>query len=199
MHQRFDEYDASINILHDLKGRCSRLEQHVRKVKVFYLLGMAHSKGRRDHVTAERYFKKTLFYAWTLNSTLGNLNVPANDISTLIYYEMHAYEGLGIQNFYLGQLPKAEYYQDRFLRGKMENDSSVIKGAAIQFVKTHLHKKRGRLEGNGANGKADPSGPKFARLPSPAGQVAKAKGGQKTKLNTKDSNILPHLTEAQAI
>ena len=59
---------------------------------------------------------------------------------------MKAYEGLAIMNFYLGQLHKAEYYQDRFLRGKMENDKSGIKGSAIQFVRIHLEKKMVRFE-----------------------------------------------------
>ena len=118
-----------------------------------------------------------------------------SDSNTLIYYEMKAYEGLGIQNFYLGQLPKAEYYQERFLRGKMENDKSIVKGAAIQFVKTHLERKKIRYDGNNIKNREDPAGPKFNRLPSPAGQIKKGNEVENCKINSKAINLLPHLTE----
>ncbi len=49
----------------------------------------------------------------------------------MLYYEVKDYESLSFVNFYLGELAKAEYYQDRFLRGKIENDRSVVKGAII--------------------------------------------------------------------
>lgn len=36
-------------------------------------------------------------------------------------YEAYAYEGLALQNFYLGELQKAKHYNDRFISGKTEN------------------------------------------------------------------------------
>ena len=107
---------------------------------------------------------------------------------------MKAYEGLAIQNFYLGQLRKAEYYQDRFLRGKIENDESVIKAGAIQYYITHLDRKKKRYDGICSKNKEDPSGHKFVRLGSPAGYVCqnRNKGG---KVDSRTVDLLPHLTE----
>jgi len=115
-------------------------------------------------------------------------------VPTLKYYELKAYEGLAIQNFYLGQLRKAEYYQDRFLRGKIENDESVIKEGAIQYYKTHLTRKRIRYEGNSLNNKDDPSGHKFDRLGSPAGYICQ-RGNKSSKVDSRAIDLLPHLTE----
>ena len=113
----------------------------------------------------------------------------------MLYYEMKAYESLSFVNFYLGELAKADYYQDRFLRGKIENDRSVVKGAIMQFVLAHLDKKRIRNKGTGTKNREDPSGPKFNRLPSPAAGV---KDSKNTKVDSKAINLLPHLTELQA-
>ena len=86
IHQRYDEYEASIKILHELKSECSRREEHVRKIKVQYLLGMAHFKGHSDYAKALRYFKKTLFYVWTLNSSSSTFTVPPQHETTMKYY-----------------------------------------------------------------------------------------------------------------
>ena len=168
----------------------------MRKTKVLYLLGQAHYKGPRDYTRALRYFKKTLFYSWAFTSSLYGLKPLPQNLDIMIYYEVKAYEGLSFVNFYLGELAKADYYNNRFLRGKVENDKSVLKEAVIQFVLTHLERKRTRHNGTGTKNKEDPSGPKFNRLPSPAG-LAKD-GGKNTKEDTKALNLLPYLTEEQA-
>ena len=41
--------------------------------------------------------------------------------------EINAYEGLGVQYFYLGQLKKSNYYVDRMMRGKLEKKDSKIR------------------------------------------------------------------------
>jgi len=50
-----------------------------------------------------------LYLAWFLNN---------------LEYEAYAYEGLGLQNFYLGEMYKAKHYSERFLNGKTENMES---------------------------------------------------------------------------
>lgn len=41
--------------------------------------------------------------------------------------EVTAYDNLSIDYFYLGELSKANYYHDRSMRGKIENDKSIVK------------------------------------------------------------------------
>jgi len=41
--------------------------------------------------------------------------------------EVKAYHQLSIEYFYQGLIEKSEYYKDRYMRGKMENNNSVAK------------------------------------------------------------------------
>jgi hypothetical protein len=49
--------------------------------------------------------------------------------------ECEAYQGLALNHFYLGCIKKAKYYHERALRGKSENDNSMVKKTAIQIIK----------------------------------------------------------------
>jgi hypothetical protein len=40
---------------------------------------------------------------------------------------MGAYDNLSIQYFYLGELDKSKYYNDRVCRGKFEANFSIVK------------------------------------------------------------------------
>jgi hypothetical protein len=51
--------------------------------------------------------------AWLLGGHLGQ------------NYEMLAYDGLALQNFYLGDQAKSKYYDDRAMRGKVEAPFSI--------------------------------------------------------------------------
>jgi hypothetical protein len=48
---------------------------------------------------------------------------------------MVAYDGLAVQNFYLGHIKECKYYQERAIRGIYESDQSSNKKSAIQFFK----------------------------------------------------------------
>lgn len=50
--------------------------------------------------------------------------------------ELKAYDNLSIDYFYLGDLEKAEYYKERYFRGKTENDLSISKGVALNMIKS---------------------------------------------------------------
>jgi len=41
--------------------------------------------------------------------------------------EMSAYDNLAIQYFYLGELERSKYYNDRMCRGKFESNFSMVK------------------------------------------------------------------------
>jgi hypothetical protein len=52
--------------------------------------------------------------------------------------EIQAYDGLALQYFYLGQVQKTAYYQDRAARGKLEKRDSKVRYMYMQ----HLARKR---------------------------------------------------------
>lgn len=57
-------------------------------------------------------------------------------------YETIAYQKLSIVNFFLANVDKAGFYQERMLRGITENDLSNVKSAAIHFVITRNQQKK---------------------------------------------------------
>ena len=48
--------------------------------------------------------------------------------------EISAYDNLSIEYFYLGELSKANYYHERIMRGKMENDKSIVKKVSCNLL-----------------------------------------------------------------
>ena len=68
-----------------------------------------------------RSFKKMMILSWVEKET------------TL---EAKAYEELSVDYFYLGEIGKSEYYHERFMRGKTENDTSIAKNVAVNQIKT---------------------------------------------------------------
>lgn len=48
--------------------------------------------------------------------------------------EMQAYQGISLNYFYLGQLKKAKHYNERVLRGKSENQNSIVRSTAVSIV-----------------------------------------------------------------
>jgi hypothetical protein len=53
-------------------------------------------------------------------------------------FEMKAYEMLGMQYFYLHDLHKADYYFDRFMRGKFELKDSKIRGLNLTSFQSKI-------------------------------------------------------------
>jgi len=45
--------------------------------------------------------------------------------------ESRSYENQAIEYYYLGDLEKSEYYNERYLRGKTENNNSMAKLTAV--------------------------------------------------------------------
>lgn len=66
----------------------------------------------RKYESSIKAHKKQLELAWRLNNVQG---------------ERKAYEFLALQYFYLGNLAKAKYYNDRNMRGKCEKKESTIR------------------------------------------------------------------------
>jgi hypothetical protein len=50
---------------------------------------------------------------------------------------MNSYDNLAIQYFYLGELDKSKYYNDRICRGKFEANFSIVKKMSQNHAKKH--------------------------------------------------------------
>lgn len=56
--------------------------------------------------------------------------------------EVNAYDNLSLEYFYLGELSKANYYNDRIMRGKTENNKSIVKKVSCNLLvsrREHRH------------------------------------------------------------
>lgn len=102
--------------------------------------------------------------------------------------EIQAYQGISLNYFYLGQLKKAKHYIDRVLRGKSENAQSIVRQTAVQLLTTS----KNEVTGNGDEGGKRQLKIGFNRIPSPSGFCQSEEGN-------KQINLLPYLTEYQAI
>jgi hypothetical protein len=48
--------------------------------------------------------------------------------------EVQAYDNLSVEYFYLGEITKANYYHERKMRGKIENDKSIVKKVSCNLL-----------------------------------------------------------------
>ena len=78
-------------------------------------------------------FKKLLQIAWFED----NMNM-----------ETRAYECLSLQHFYLQHINKANFYQDRAFRGKLERETSCQKKAGITARKNYMIRAKLRKKKN---------------------------------------------------
>jgi tetratricopeptide (TPR) repeat protein len=91
---------------------------------MFALLQLAYVHGLlRNHEDALECYKQVLYYSWYYSR---------------FKVEMKACQGIAMQYFYLGQLQKAKHYHTRSIRGKSENDSSIVKRSAISVIQQQI-------------------------------------------------------------
>ena len=90
------------------------------EMKAYYLLGKTLTE-KAEHKTAIIVLKRLLQIAWFVSS---------------LEYEMKAYEMIAKQYFYLRDLFRADYYYDRYIRGKFEIESSKTRDLSmIQYAR----------------------------------------------------------------
>ncbi len=78
--------------------------------------------------------------------------------------EVVAYDNLSVDYFYLGDLQKSHYYQDRIMRGKLENDKSIVKKVSCNLLLSRReHRHNIELRKIGEKQKKE-----LQRLPSPS-------------------------------
>ena len=124
-----------------------------------------------------RAFKKMMNLSWMEKDTEG---------------EVSAYGNLAIGYYYLGVMEKCEYYHDRYIGGKTENNLSIAKQVACnqirqkRLMKENDHSTFQQLKLQ----KMLSQGEIKQRLPSPSGNT---KGTY-----SKTINLLPHFTEYES-
>ena len=62
--------------------------------------------------------------------------------------EVQAYDNLSIDYYYSGEIAKANYYNDRIMRGKTENDKSIVKKVSCNLLASRREQKSIQAEGN---------------------------------------------------
>ena len=77
--------------------------------------------------------------------------------------EVTAYDNLSVDYFYLGELTKSNYYHDRIMRGKTENNRSIVKKVSCNLLIS-----RRQTRHNIEMRKVEKTKTEFQRLPSPS-------------------------------
>lgn len=57
---------------------------------------------------------------------------------------MMAFDNLSLEYFYMGDIERAKYYQDRMQRGKAENSDSVIRQVCLNILNSKREKVHSR-------------------------------------------------------
>jgi tetratricopeptide (TPR) repeat protein len=113
------DHAKAFRLFKRLKKDCEYAKRYREKIYCYEQLGRTN-REMRNYKDAVHSFKKMMNLAWA-----------EKDIAQ----ETRAYENLAIDYFYLGELDKAEYYHERFMRGKTENSLSIAKNVAINQIK----------------------------------------------------------------
>ncbi|CDW80099.1 histidine acid phosphatase family protein [Stylonychia lemnae] len=169
----FKDLNEAVRVYKSLKILCEDFQKYKEKMHVYEQIGYVY-RLMKDSESAVKQFKKQLQLAWQEGDT---------------QVEVNAYDNLSIDYFYLGELAKSNYYHDRIMRGKTENNKSIVKKVSCNLlVSRREHRHNIELRKNGEKQKTMEQ----QRLPSPS---AISKGAQFSKA----INLLPHYTESQAL
>ena len=99
----------------------------IDKCRAYKNLGRC-SQERYNYKRALNYFIKMLQLAWYCNNK---------------EYELNAYDHIGLQYYYLGQIEKANYYHFRSMNGAVETENSSLRLLGISRVTESISKYTG--------------------------------------------------------
>ena len=146
----FKDLNAAKQVFLKMKHECEDNTMYKHKMAIYKQLGYVY-RLLAQHQKACSCFKKCLQLAWYFD-----------DVSQ----EMSAYANLAIDNFYLGLMDKAAYYDRKFKNGECEEPQAVIRRAAVGIIKNRIQDKvKGRQNMKRVNGKRIKTG--FDKMPSP--------------------------------
>ena len=104
--------------------------------------------------------------------------------------EMEAYHALSIDNYYLGYMKKAEFYDHKFKYGEFEGPSSVVRKVAVGIVKNRIDMvQKGRQREKIIDGKVIKQS--FDKMPSPSSFGGGIALKLKMAANDDGSKIIP--------
>eukprot|EP00347_Sterkiella_histriomuscorum_P003370 403364556 len=169
----FKDLSEAVRVYKSLKILCEDFQKYKEKMFIYEQIGNVY-RLMKDSESAVKQFKKQLQLAWQEGDT---------------QMEVSAYDNLSIDYFYMGELAKSNYYHDRIMRGKTENNKSIVKKVSCNLlVSRREHRHNIELRKTGEKRKVSEQ----QRLPSPS---AISKGAQFSKA----INLLPYYTESQAL
>ena len=96
------------------------------ELRIYEEMGMTYQR-LGQHENAIKSFKKQLELAWLRGDT---------------FWEMAAYDNLGMQNYYIGEVGAARYYHDRMVRGKSESEQSIIRKLSNDNAHSRYEKRK---------------------------------------------------------
>jgi tetratricopeptide (TPR) repeat protein len=106
-----NDLQNAIHSYRQRKGLAEANQDYKDKMKTYRKLGHCY-KLIKNYKLALVNYKKMLQLAWELKDENA---------------ELIAYDGIGMQYFYLGAVDKARYYHERMWKGVYENDSSAAR------------------------------------------------------------------------
>jgi len=182
---RYDDFKKALTLLKELKWICNENKDYLSKCMIYQIAGRTHQL-MDNHDLALKNYKKMLYLVWTCKEKGSRI------------MELHAYEGLAVENFYKGDVLKAKFYMDKAMRGKTEGEESIVKKVIASTILSWRADKEKKLNtatevGDEAEGKDEN---KLARMPSLASfNVLVRDGVRYIKDYCETVNILPNFSE----
>jgi len=100
------------------------MKQYIEKIGFYKKIAKCF-KEIQNHNQALYYYKKQLQLSWEQQESM---------------HELEAYDLIGIQYYYLGNIDKAIYYHNRMMNGELEINSTAKAWSIEQVQKTRLGK-----------------------------------------------------------
>ena len=167
----FRNFEKSLKYYRKAKKLSEKWSRYKEKLLMYQQIGYIF-RLLKEHESAIKQFRKMLQLSWQEKDAA---------------MELQAYDSLSVDYYYLGALEKSRYYHDRSVRGKLENDLSVIKKVTCNLLRSRCEQRHN--EGGAKFGDSQKLKSEIQRLPSPSNL---SRGTQMSKA----ISLLPHFTEA---
>jgi tetratricopeptide (TPR) repeat protein len=127
IYMKMNDVKNALFSYRNLKGIAEYNGDYLEKIVAYQKIGHCY-KLLKQYKLALVNFKKMLQLSWDINS---------------LKYEFLAYDSIGLQYFYLGDIERARYYHERMWRGIAEDDKSAVRKISQQKLKL---KRKNRLQ-----------------------------------------------------
>lgn len=127
IYMKMNDVRNALLSFRNLKGIAEYNGDYVEKIVAYQKIGHCY-KLLKQYKLALVNYKKMLQLSWDIKS---------------LKYEFLAYDSIGLQYFYLGDIERARYYHERMWRGIAEDDKSAVRKISEQKLKI---KRKNRLQ-----------------------------------------------------